>query len=90
MPYFVYILTSKKDGRLYVGCTHNISKRFQKHKNGLVPATQKRRPLVLIHTEEFTESVEAFERERFLKSLWGAREKKRIFQNYINKIGHAS
>lgn len=80
---------SEKDGRLYVGCTHEIEQRVERHNNGLVPATYKRRPLVLIHTEKFPDKNLAFNRERYLKSLWGAREKKKIFQNYINKIGHA-
>lgn len=88
MSYFVYILISEKDWRLYVGCTHDVAQRIKRHENGLVLATKNRRPLVLIHTEEFTNKATAFDRERFLKSLWGAREKKKIFQNYINKIGH--
>jgi len=88
MPYFVYILMSEKDKGLYVGCTHEIKQRMRRHKNGAVIATQRRRPLVLIYTEEFLDKAEAFNRERFLKSLWGAREKKKICQNYINKIRH--
>lgn len=88
MPYFVYILLSEKDGRLYVGCTHDIAQRILKHRKGLVPATKMRRPLVLIHTEKFLDKTTAFERERFLKSLWGAREKKKILEDYINKVGH--
>ncbi len=90
MPYFVYILMSEKDGRLYVGCTHEIEQRIKRHCDGLVPATSGRRPLVHIHTEEFLDKSQAFNRERFLKSLWGAREKKKIAQRYINKIGHTS
>lgn len=89
MPYFVYILMSEKDGRLYVGCTHDIAQRIKRHQNGAVTATRERRPLVLIHTEEFSDKTQAFNRERFLKSLWGAREKKKILQDYVDKIGYA-
>ena len=90
MLYFVYILMSEKDGRLYVGCTSNIEQRIKRHNAGAVSATCKRRPLVLIHSEDFSDKAAAFNRERFLKSLWGSREKKNIFQNYINKIEHVS
>jgi len=90
MPYFVYILLSKKDGRLYVGCTRDVAQRVKRHNNNEVPATRNRRPLVLVYSQKFLEKADAFERERFLKSLWGAREKKGILKEYISKIGHAS
>ncbi|OHA78938.1 MAG: hypothetical protein A3B07_01415 [Candidatus Yonathbacteria bacterium RIFCSPLOWO2_01_FULL_43_27] len=88
MPYFVYILMSERDKRLYVGCTHNVEQRLKAHQSGKVIATKQRRPLLLIHSEKFLSKTEAFTRERFLKSLWGAREKRKIFQNYVSKIGH--
>ncbi len=73
----VYILYSHKDGNLYVGCSQNIEGRIKKHSLGMVPATKKRRPLTLIHREEFEDKADAFQRERFLKSLWGGRVKKK-------------
>ncbi|MGB8816077.1 MAG: GIY-YIG nuclease family protein [Minisyncoccia bacterium] len=88
MSYFVYILLSKKDDRLYVGCTEDPNQRLKDHNYGKVLATRNRRPLFMIHTEEIVDKANAFNRERFLKSLWGAREKKRILNKYINKIGH--
>ena len=82
--FYVYILYSLKDKKLYVGCTNNLIKRFERHKNGHVLATKYRRPLELIHSEIFKNKTEAFQRERFLKSLWGAREKKKILTRYVN------
>ncbi|MBC7836899.1 GIY-YIG nuclease family protein [Acetobacteraceae bacterium] len=82
MSYTVYILYSEKDEGLYVGCTSDIAKRMGMHNNGQVTATAKRRPLSLIYTETISETGEAFQRERFLKSLWGAREKKKILKRY--------
>jgi len=78
MAYVVYILYSQKDHKLYVGCTSNIEKRLKRHQSGQVRATVNRRPLDLVHTEQFESVTDAFNRERFLKSLWGAREKKKI------------
>ena len=83
MVYTVYILFSQKDSRLYVGCTLNLENRLRKHQYGDVEATWHRRPLVLIHREEFADKTEAFNRERFLKSLWGAREKKQIVKRFF-------
>lgn len=83
MAYVVYILRSRKDHRLYVGCTSNIDSRFKRHQSGQVPATAKRLPLDLIHTEPFESKAEAFNRERFLKSLWGAREKRKILLKWL-------
>ncbi len=88
MSYFVYILLSKKDNKLYVGCTHDTNQRLIDHNNGKVPATKSRRPFVIIHTEKFEDKGEAFNRERFLKSLWSARFKKKILKDYLDKIGH--
>lgn len=85
MSYTVYILYSLKDKKLYVGCTSNISNRIKKHNDGHVIVTKHRRPLCLIHTEIFKSKSEAFNRERFLKSLWGAREKKKILEKYLEK-----
>lgn len=83
MSYFVYILYSLKDKRLYVGCTSNIDKRFQRHQRGEVDATKSRLPLELIYTERIESKAGAFNRERFLKSLWSAREKRKILKEYI-------
>ncbi len=82
MPYFVYILYSTNDDKLYVGCTSNLEKRLERHNSGYVQATRHRAPLVLIHSEIFQNKTSAFSRERFLKSLWGSREKKNILKKY--------
>jgi len=86
MRWFVYILYSKKDHGSYVGCTNNFKKRLKDHNSGKVFSTKNRRPLVSIHIEEYTSKAEAFNRERFLKSLWGSRFKKKILNNYLNGL----
>ena len=82
MSYFVYILLSQKDNKLYVGCTDNPQRRILDHNYGKVLATKNRRPLVMIHKEEFKSKADAFNRERFLKTLWSARFKKKILEEY--------
>lgn len=83
----VYILYSHKDEKLYVGCTNNLEERLKRHRAGNVQATKYRLPVELIRSEQFSDKAYAFNRERFLKSLWGAREKKKILKVYLNGRG---
>ncbi len=83
MFYTVYILYSHKDGKLYVGCTSNLEERLKRHHTGYVAATVHRRPLEFVKAERFQDKAEAFTHERFLKSLWGAREKKKILKDFL-------
>lgn len=85
MNYFVYMLYSLKDKKLYVGCTSNLENRIKRHNDGNVISTKNRRPLVLIHSEEYKDKTEAFNKERFLKSLWGGRVKRKILKEFLQK-----
>lgn len=49
--YYVYVLLSLKDGKWYTGYTNDLKRRFKEHNKGLVFATTKRRPFVLIYYE---------------------------------------
>ncbi|PIR46315.1 MAG: hypothetical protein COV07_04440 [Candidatus Vogelbacteria bacterium CG10_big_fil_rev_8_21_14_0_10_45_14] len=80
MNHVVYILYSLSDRKLYVGCTSNLTKRLSAHNLGLVVSTKHRRPLQLIHTEEYPEATTAYGREKFLKSLWAGRFKKKLIE----------
>ncbi len=88
MTYFVYILYSKKDAKLYTGCTSNLISRIKAHDSGGVEATKNRRPLVLIYSEKYSLKSEAYARERFLKTKWGNSFKRRVKRFYVNKVGH--
>jgi len=81
----VYVLYSQKDSNLYVGCSSELKERIKKHSLGMVPSTKNRRPLILIHCEKFKDKKEAFKRERFLKSLWAGRFKKKLKQKYLGR-----
>jgi len=76
MQFFVYILRSIKDGRLYIGQTNNIEARLLRHNGGKVSATKNRRPLILIYKENYASRAEAIQREKYLKSLKGDLERK--------------
>ncbi|MBI3005536.1 MAG: GIY-YIG nuclease family protein [Ignavibacteriales bacterium] len=66
--YWVYVLRSIKDLKLYIGFTDDLPKRMKKHQAGGVSSTKHRRPLVSVYQEKCSTRVEARKREKFLKS----------------------
>jgi len=76
--YFVYILLSLKDNKLYTGFTANIRKRVKQHNNGEVESTWKRRTLILLYFEVYSNKEDALKREKYLKSGGRARRNIRI------------
>ncbi|OGY43021.1 MAG: hypothetical protein A2729_05660 [Candidatus Buchananbacteria bacterium RIFCSPHIGHO2_01_FULL_39_14] len=44
--YYVYILKSQKDGKLYIGYTNNLKVRLEKHNQGKSFSTKRRGPLI--------------------------------------------
>lgn len=50
--YFVYVLKSEVDGRLYKGLTQNIENRLKEHNNGKMKSTKGYIPWVLVYHEK--------------------------------------
>ena len=66
---FVYIMTNKKNGTLYIGVTSNIIKRVYHHKNKLVDGFTKKYNLTkLVYYEVYETIDEAIKREKQLKN----------------------
>jgi len=84
--YYVYVLHSEKDGRLYIGSTQDLKARIKKHNNGYVLATKNRRPVRLIYYEAYINSRDAKRREIFLKGGKGHNELKIQLQDSFRKI----
>ena len=80
--YYVYILQSEKDDKLYIGQTNNINKRLERHNKGQVIATRNRRPFELIGYKEYETRKEAMEIEKYLKKLKGGNEFKKILTHW--------
>ncbi len=66
--YYVYILKSLKDGKLYIGYTTDLRKRFKEHQGGEVISTKPRRPFELIFYEAYKRMKDAKRRERYFKT----------------------
>ncbi|HZJ34965.1 MAG TPA: GIY-YIG nuclease family protein [Candidatus Angelobacter sp.] len=84
---YVYILKSKKDNNLYVGCTKNMKDRIALHNSGQVESTRGRRPMELIHYEAFLSTKDAFVREKWLKTGWGKNHLEKMLSNYQKSLG---
>lgn len=81
--HYVYVLQSLKDKKMYVGMTKDLRLRLEKHKNGEVESTKKRRPLRLIGYEAYLTKEEAGDREKYLKRGDGNRELKVRFRKSL-------
>jgi putative endonuclease len=66
--YYVYILRSLVNDRLYTGSTNNLSRRLEEHNSGKSKYTKLTAPFQLIYSEEHKTRSEAYKRELFLKS----------------------
>ncbi|MBI2009660.1 MAG: GIY-YIG nuclease family protein [Candidatus Chisholmbacteria bacterium] len=83
--YFVYILKSLRDNKLYVGYSNNPKKRLALHNQGRITITKHRKPFELIYLEGFRNQQDATTREKFYKTGWGRTHLKKILKNYLNQ-----
>jgi putative endonuclease len=67
--YWVYILRSQKDNKLYIGHTDNLDRRLEEHNSGKDKSTSWRRPFELYYSEQFDSRKEAVRRETFFKKM---------------------
>jgi predicted GIY-YIG superfamily endonuclease len=74
--YYVYIIQSKVDDRLYVGFSTDLKKRIKAHNFGQSIHTAKYKPWALVFYSSFCDIKTAKEFEQYLKSHSG-----RIFLN---------
>jgi len=65
--FYVYILKSEKDKKLYIGYTNDFQRRIREHNEGKVLSTKPRRPLELIYFEGYKSEKDARQREKNLK-----------------------
>ncbi len=66
---YVYIITNKKNGTLYLGVTNDIHRRIQEHKSGAIKWFSRKYWLdMLVYYEQITNIVDAIIREKQLKN----------------------
>jgi putative endonuclease len=80
--YHVYIMTSKRNGSLYVGSTSELKKRVYQHKNDLVEGFTKRYKIhMLVYFEEHADAYQAVTRERQIKK-WKREWKLNVIEEF--------
>ncbi len=87
MNYYVYILRSKKDEKLYIGFTKDLQERIKRHNHGKVISTKYRIPFELIYHEKTFSLEEALTREKYLKGLKRERLKKLMANGGCSSVG---
>jgi putative endonuclease len=74
--YYVYILQSLKDKKLYIGYTADLKRRIKEHKYGGSKSTKTRLPFRLVFCEAFILEKDAKRREKYFKTTKGKRSLK--------------
>jgi len=67
--YYVYIIQSASDGKLYYGYTRDLKRRIEEHNSGRNVSTRYRRPLRLVYYEAYRDERDAVVREKTLKNF---------------------
>lgn len=66
--YYVYILSNKRNGTLYVGMTNNLIRRVLQHKDGIIEGFTKKYGIkTLVYFETYHSVNNAITREKQLK-----------------------
>jgi putative endonuclease len=65
---YIYILTNRRDGTLYVGVTNDLLRRVHEHRKGVVPGFTKTHGLKrLVYYEQYDDIRLAIQREKTMK-----------------------
>lgn len=82
--YYVYLLKSLKNDKWYTGCTKDLRKRFNEHKNDQSTYTKGRGPFKLIYYEACRDKNDAYTREAYLKTGMGRRYLKNRLKHFLS------
>lgn len=81
LMHYVYILTNKRNGTLYIGTTRNLLERVSQHKSKIVDGfSNKYNCHKLVYYEEYNLATEAIQREKNMKK-WKREWKLRAIEN---------
>lgn len=84
--YYIYVLLSDKDKKLYIGYTTNLRHRLKEHESGKTISTRYRRPLKLIFYEAYLNQEDALRRERYFKTTKGKITLKQMLKRYFTQL----
>ena len=84
--YYVYVLRSQLDGKLYIGYTLNLRNRLQEHQRGEVTSAKARRPLDLVFYEGYKSMGDAKRREKYLKTSKGKSSLQMMLRDSLKEL----
>lgn len=77
---YVYILTNKRNGTLYIGVTNDLVRRVFEHRQGAMSGFSSRYGLKnLVYFEQFDDPINAIQREKTLKH-WPRQKKIQLIE----------
>ncbi|MEK7496726.1 MAG: GIY-YIG nuclease family protein [Patescibacteria group bacterium] len=80
--YYVYVIKGEL-GRLYVGMTSDLKRRFLEHQRGGVWTTKRMGNLELIFYEAFKSKLDAARREKYFKTSKGKISLKQVIRESL-------
>lgn len=83
--FYVYVLFSLKDFKLYIGYTSDLEARKRQHFGGEVLSTAPRRPLEIIYYESHLSQKDALRREKYFKTSSGRRTLKMMLRTSLEE-----
>lgn len=86
MYYYVYVLFSLKDHKLYIGYSADLKTRISDHQKGKNKSTRNRRPLKLIYAESHLSEEDAKRREKYFKTDKGKSTLKQMLRGSLAVI----
>nr|WP_299388302.1 GIY-YIG nuclease family protein [Allomuricauda sp.] len=85
MNFYVYIISNKRNGTIYIGYTNDLKKRMKQHKCGTGSKFAKRYKLdKLVYYEKFKFPMPAIKREKQLKK-WNRQWKINLINDFNPK-----
>ena len=84
--YYVYLLKSKRDGKIYTGYTSDLKERLKKYKNNHVHTTSRMGETELIYYEAYKDKRDATQREKYFKTTKGKRTVRLMLKHYLAPI----
>lgn len=78
MAYFVYIMTNRKDGTLYIGVANDLARRGDEHRKARKGFTEKYNLTRLVYYETYETALGAIAREKAMKKWNRAWKVRRI------------
>jgi putative endonuclease len=80
VPYYVYILASRRHGTLYIGVTNDLARRLEQHRSGAISGfTRTYKVYRLVYVETFDDPISAITRETQMKK-WNRDWKIRLIE----------